>query len=161
MKAIYLGSFDPAHYGHRNTYEKAKRLLQCDIQIGICSNMLKMSPWFTTDERLLIAKSVFQTDDIVICNTMEEVINTVQKAHYIVRGYTTENDKQYALKLAKLYNVNEHEKKVQFVKIDEEYQNISSSNIKNMMKTNPEAVKKLISETGYNMLLNKIAIMYD
>jgi len=58
MKAVYIGSFDPAHLGHKNTYEKALLKLNCPIDIAICKSPLKDSGIFSMAERKIIAEDI-------------------------------------------------------------------------------------------------------
>lgn len=155
MKVVYVGSFDPLHFGHKNTYEKALRLLNIPIEIAICMNPLKKEYMFSLEERRTIAESVFSNACINLYDGQEEIIGLINNADMLVRGYCGESDIMYAKKLLKLYNCESKFASVLFIKIDDKFEKISSSSIKDSIQYEPQVAKENLSEIGYEMLLKK------
>ena len=156
MRILYLGSFDPAHMGHYNTYLNAKRHFGEPIEVCVCINDLKGSGVFTPEERLQIARSIFRDAKVGVYVGKDAIKELILSADAFVRGYNDEADKSYAVKLSKYYGVSDLVDKVHFLKIDDEYADMSSTNIKARLFTDPEYVKCAVGETGYKMLLEKL-----
>jgi len=155
MKAVYIGSFDPAHLGHKNTYEKALLKLNCPIDIAICKSPLKDSGIFSMAERKIIAEDIFKAVRVSLYESETQILNLLNSYDLFVRGYNDESDIVYTKKLLKKYNCENKFSCVSFIKIDDEYKNVSSSNIKNSFLYDSEFSKKYLSIMGYNMLAEK------
>ena len=157
MRILYLGSFDPAHSGHYNTYLNAKKYFGEPIEVCICMNDLKEKGVFTLDERLAIAKTIFP-DAVVTAHTGKENIRSlILSADAFVRGYRDESDKQYAVGLSKFYGVSDLLDKVHFFEIEPQFVEVNSTNIKARLFTDPDFVKSAVGELGYTMLLEKLS----
>jgi phosphopantetheine adenylyltransferase len=156
MRILYLGSFDPAHMGHYNTYLNARKYFGEPVEVCICINDLKESGVFGIDERLTIAKTIFPDATVSAYAGKDSIRELILSADAFVRGFNDEADKQYAVGLSKYYGVSDLVDKVHFFKIDEEYRDMSSTNIKARLFTDPEFVKSAVGELGYKMLLDKL-----
>lgn len=156
MKILYLGSFDPAHIGHYNTFRKAEKHFGEPIEVCICINDLKKSGVFTIEERLTIARSIFKGATVTAYQGKDTIRELILSADGFVRGYNNEEDKLYAVGLSKYYDVADLVDKVSFFKIDYEYSTMSSTNIKAKLHSDPEYVKYAVGELGYEMLLKKL-----
>lgn len=132
MNAVYIGSFDPAHLGHRNTYEKACNELRIPIDVAICNNPLKVSTVFSLPERRNIAESVFLNCKISLYYNYEQILSLLNGYDLVVRGYRDKDDIDYVKKLLHTFNSESKFSSVYFVKIDKKYQDVSSSNIKKL-----------------------------
>ena len=157
MKILYLGSFDPAHMGHYNTFRKAEKYFGQPVKVCICINDLKESGVFSASERLEIAKTIFPGAEVSVDQDKDTIRELILSADGFVRGYNDEKDKQYAAGLAKYYGVADFLDKVHFFKIDEEYSAMSSTIIKARLFTDPDYVKYAVGELGYRMLLEKLS----
>ena len=156
MRILYLGSFDPAHSGHYNTYLNALKYFGEPIEICICMNDLKEGGVFTMDERLTIARSVFP-DAVVSTHTgRDNIRQLILSADAFVRGYRDDTDKQYAVGLSRYYGVADLVDKVHFFKIEPQFVDVNSTNIKARLFTDPDFVKSAVGELGYTMLLEKL-----
>ena len=155
MKVVYVGSFDPPHFGHRNTYEKALRQFNRPIEIAICKSPLKKEYLFSLEERKTIAESVFLNACINLYNGQEQIIDLINNVDMLVRGYCGEQDIIYVKKLLKLYNCENKLASVFFIKIDDKFEMISSSSIKASIQYNSQFAKENLSDIGYEMLLKK------
>ena len=61
--AVYPGTFDPLTRGHQDIVRRASALFE-QIILAVAESPNK-SPFFTLEERVLIAKEVFQENDMV------------------------------------------------------------------------------------------------
>jgi len=156
MRAVYVGSFDPAHLGHKNTYDIACHVLQIPIDIAICQNPYKTTFTFSLPERKRIAESVFTNSNIQLFYTFEHIAILLEEYDLIVRGYHNEEDINYVKKLLKVFNSENKFSSVRFFKIAKEYEDVSSSSIKQALLTSPQFAKKHLTALGYEMLINKI-----
>lgn len=148
MKIYYVGSFDPPHVGHLNTYKKACAKLDTQIGIAICANELKVAPLLELEERAYLCKLVFQTNNIIICKTSSEIKQFVEECDMFVRGYHDKSDEQYIQVLVDYYKLENVFEKVLFVPIENEYSKISSSKIK-LLLNDGEDVKHYLPQTVY------------
>lgn len=156
MKIIYLGSFDPAHAGHYSTFRKAEKHFGQPVEVCICINDLKESGVFTIDERLLIARSIFKDAKVSAYQGRDAIRRLILSADGFVRGYNNEKDKRYVEALSEFYGVDNLVERVTFLKIDDEYSTMSSTNIKAKLHSDPEYVKRAVGKLGYRMLLEKL-----
>lgn len=130
MKIYFVGSFDPPHIGHINTYKKACAKLDTQVGIAICSNELKNHPLLTLEERAQLCRLVFETNDIVICKNSIEIKQFVESCDIFIRGHRDQLDEQYVQILAKYYKLENILEKVMYIPIDSEFLEVSSSKIK-------------------------------
>lgn len=152
---IYAGSFDPAHNGHLNTYLKAMRILKENIKVCICYNELKPSGLFRLEERMLIAKATFPTDNISSYRTSEEIQKMILNADLLVRGYRKsceQEDKEYSMRLLAYYKSAELQERILFVEIDDEYEKVSSTIIKEVAKKDINAVSQYVAKDAFPII---------
>ncbi|MBQ6961341.1 MAG: adenylyltransferase/cytidyltransferase family protein [Clostridia bacterium] len=151
---VYVGSFDPAHNGHLNTYRKASCILNERIKICICYNELKPQGMFSIDERIAIAKALFHTNDICSFKNYYEIKQLIESSDLIVRGYrkTDENaEKEYSAKLLSYLGLQELKDRLFFVDIDEEYESVSSSLIREYAKTDINSISQFLNEESFRI----------
>jgi pantetheine-phosphate adenylyltransferase len=99
--AIYPGTFDPVTLGHVDLVERAMRLFD-RIIVAVAANENK-NPLFTMQERVQLAKEVFQS-----CNNVEVIGFTTlltdfandKGANVILRGIRAVSDFEYEFQLA-------------------------------------------------------------
>ena len=106
-------------------------------------------------ERKIIAEDIFKAVRVSLYESETQILNLLNSYDLFVRGYNDESDIVYTKKLLKKYNCENKFSCVSFIKIDDEYKNVSSSNIKNSFLYDSEFSKKYLSIMGYNMLAEK------
>lgn len=154
-KIIYVGSFDPAHYGHLDTYKNICKLFPEEkIIVVICRNDLKEEGILSIEERKVVAEDLFKTD-IVIAENMEEVCSIIREADYVGRGARNEKDKEYDEKLFIHYNLENEKEKLVYTKIKPEFWDYSSSYIRANIFTDKKKVKNMISPLAMKIIQNK------
>ena len=99
--AVYPGSFDPLTNGHVDIIKRGGHLFD-RIVVAILVNLDK-APLFTTEERVAIAREVFQDQPNVEVDTFEGLLVDYAKqreASVIVRGLRAISDFEYELQMA-------------------------------------------------------------
>ena len=71
--ALFGGSFDPPHFGHKSVVEEALKVLDIDklIVVPTFLNPFKISSFSTADERFLMSAEMFKSFDRVEVNRYE------------------------------------------------------------------------------------------
>lgn len=145
MKIYYVGSFDPPHIGHLNTYKKACAKLDSPIGIAICSNELKTTPLLNLEERARLCKMIFDTEDVVICQNSDEIKRFASECDIFVRGYRDQSDERYIQLLADYYKLENIFERVIYIPIDDEFLDVSSSKIRELINNRADYQKYLPS----------------
>jgi len=153
--AIFPGSFDPAHIGHLNTFLKAQKLFKDEIKICICTNNFKGAGLLTMNERLIIAKSLFPTNNIDVFYSADDITELLNNSSIIIRGFRNDNDKQEATKLLSFHCALRNQTKVVYIQIDKEYEAITSTAIKKLLSVNNELAKNALTPIGYEIAKSK------
>jgi pantetheine-phosphate adenylyltransferase len=99
--AIYPGSFDPLTNGHVDIIRRGSRLFD-RIVVAVLVNPGK-SPLFTADERVELAREVFEHDLNVEVETFEGLLVEYarrRRASVIVRGLRAVSDFEYEMQMA-------------------------------------------------------------
>ena len=143
MKIYYVGSFDPPHIGHLNTYNKACAKLNAPIGIAICSNELKKTPLLNLEERARLCRIVFNSNDIIICQNSDEIKHFASECDIFVRGYRNQSDEHYIQLLADYYKLEHIFEKVVYIPIDNEFYDVSSSKIRQLIENGEDFQKYL------------------
>ena len=71
--ALFGGSFDPPHFGHKSIVKEALKVLKIDklIVVPTFLNPFKTSSYFTTKERLALTKELFKPFSKVVVDDYE------------------------------------------------------------------------------------------
>ncbi len=71
--ALFGGSFDPPHFGHKSVVEEALKVLEIDklIVVPTFLNPFKTASYFTTGKRLQLTKELFESFDKVVVDDYE------------------------------------------------------------------------------------------
>ncbi len=91
--ALFGGSFDPPHFGHKSVVEEALKVLNIDrlIVIPTFLNPFKRVSHFTTKERLRLTKELFKSFDKVEVDAYEieeqKPTPTAQTLKYFQKKY--------------------------------------------------------------------------
>lgn len=143
MKIYYVGSFDPPHIGHLNTYKKACYKLDAPIGIAICSNELKTASLLNLEERSRLCRMVFDTEDVIICQNSDEIKCFASKCDIFVRGYRDQSDERYIQLLADYYKLENIFERVVYIPIDDDFLDVSSSRIRKLIDNGEDYQKYL------------------
>lgn len=135
---VYPGSFDPFHVGHFNVLEKAERM--CDKVI-----LLKgINP-----EKPLNSKSLAETFPEIVRN--REIVEWSNMTHFyldhvksqganvsLVRGLRNGKDLDYEVNQLRFMEEFYPDVNVMYVQCDKQFEHVSSSAIRNILKFDPE-----------------------
>ncbi len=71
--ALFGGSFDPPHFGHKSVVKEALKILDIDrlIVVPTFLNPFKKSSFFTTEERLNLTRELFKDFNKVVVDDYE------------------------------------------------------------------------------------------
>ena len=162
-KAVYAGTFDPVTDGHVFVLKKASELFD-EVYLALCVNP-KKTPLFSVDKRMEMLKAVsknFKNVTAVYHGGMLVDFMKSVGALYSVRGVRNDTDYNYENEMhfvnQKLYP----EMTTIFIPSDEETVNVSSTRVKEMIKSGedlkgvlPEAVIEIINGYEYKDYKNK------
>ena len=129
--AVYPGSFDPLTNGHVDIIKRGGHLFD-RIVVAILVNLEK-APLFTTEERVAIAREVFQDQPNVEVDTFEGLLVDYAKqreASVIVRGLRAISDFEYELQMALMNRRLNSEIETVFMMPAEPYTYVSSRLVK-------------------------------
>ena len=129
--AVYPGSFDPLTNGHVDIIKRGGHLFD-RIVVAILVNLDK-APLFTTEERVAIAREVFQDQPNVEVDTFEGLFVDYAKqreASVIVRGLRAISDFEYELQMALMNRRLNSEIETVFMMPAEPYTYVSSRLVK-------------------------------
>ncbi len=101
VRAVYPGTFDPLTRGHEDLVRRASRLFDSLI-VGVADSRSKR-PFFTTDERVDIARTVLaDVKNLKIVGFSGLLIDFIRKhdARVILRGLRAVSDFEYEFQLA-------------------------------------------------------------
>jgi pantetheine-phosphate adenylyltransferase len=159
--AIYPGSFDPLTNGHVDIISRGARLFD-RIVVAILKNAEKQ-PLFTTDERVAIARAVFQQRPNVEVDTFDGLlVDYVERrnAQAIVRGLRAVSDFEFEFQMALMnQRLNPHIETV-FMMPAEQYTYISSRLIKEVFSLGGR-VHGLVPELVEERLREKVLATRD
>ncbi len=102
-KLIYPGTFDPITNGHRDLVERAARMFD-EVVVAIASSA-KKGPLFSLDERVSMARQVFQHLPNVSVLGFDKLLAFFvreQGAHVVLRGLRAVSDFEYEFQLANM-----------------------------------------------------------
>ena len=126
--AVYPGTFDPLTRGHQDIVRRASALF-VQIILAVAESPNK-SPFFTLEERVLIAKEVFQENDMVKVYGFTGLLRDFLYSHrakVIIRGLRAVSDFEFEFQMA---GMNRHlmpEIETVFLTPSEQYQFISGT----------------------------------
>ena len=129
--AIYPGTFDPLTNGHVDIIERGSKLFD-RIIVGILLNVEK-SPLFTVEERVEIAREVFESYPNVEVDTFDGLLVEYarrKRAGVIVRGLRAISDFEYEMQMALMNRHLNPEVETVFMMPAEPYTYVSSRLVK-------------------------------
>jgi pantetheine-phosphate adenylyltransferase len=129
--AVYPGSFDPLTNGHVDIIRRGSRLFD-RIVVAILVNPEK-APLFTPDERVDLAREVFEDDANVEIETFDGLLVDYARrrgASVIVRGLRAVSDFEYEMQMALMNRHLSPEVETVFMMPSEAYTYLSSRLVK-------------------------------
>jgi pantetheine-phosphate adenylyltransferase len=152
--AVYPGSFDPLTNGHVDIISRGARLFD-RIVVAILVNAEK-APLFTMDERVEIARAVFEDQPNVEVDTFDGLLVDYverRRAQVIVRGLRAVSDFEFEFQMALMNRRLRPAIETVFMMPAEQYTYISSRLIKEVFKLGgrvhglvPELVEQRLRE---------------
>tara|TARA_B100001758_G_C18366004_1_gene588518 strand:+ start:973 stop:1443 length:471 start_codon:yes stop_codon:yes gene_type:complete len=133
--AVFPGSFDPITLGHLNIIKKSEKLFD-KIIIAIGQNNSKKS-LFSTDAKIQMLKKIFKGAkhiSIEKYNTLTVDFCKLNNAEFIIRGLRNTIDFEAEKQLALMNEDLEKSITTIFITCDKEYEAISSSLVREIIK---------------------------
>ena len=155
--AIYPGSFDPLTNGHVDIIARGARLFD-RIVVAIAANAEK-APLFSMDERVEIARAVFQDRPTVEVDTFDGLLVDYvahRRADVIVRGLRAVSDYEYEFQMALMNRRLNPKVETVFMMPAEQYTYISSRLIKEVFALGGQ-VHGLVPELVEARLRDKVS----
>lgn len=157
-KVLYPGSFDPMTKGHMNIVEQASDLFD-EVIIAVMQNPLKKSGLFTLEERMEIIKELYQRiDNVRVISASGAAIDValLNECKAIIRGLRSLSDYDYEVQLQQM-NKEISNNKVNTICLfaDKEYQFISSSMVKEVLRLDKDISKYVAPIVMEKMLVKK------
>lgn len=158
IKVLYTGSFDPITKGHMNIIEQASRLFD-EVYVAVLQNPNKGNGFFSIQERLNLIKTIYKTcqNIQVIAGTGAAVdIATLYECKAIIRGLRGLTDFDYEIGMAGINKeISDGQINTVCLFADNNYQNISSSMVKEILSIN-KPISKYVDPIVEQAMLQKI-----
>lgn len=133
--AIYPGSFDPITLGHLNIIRRISGIFD-EVVVCIMNNAGKLSPMFTRDERVELARRVVARIPNVRVTTYDGLISEYARSFpqgsVIVKGLRANTDFENEFQMALINKKLNPELDTMFLTASEKYTFLSSSVVKEM-----------------------------
>ena len=143
-KVLYPGSFDPITKGHMNIIEQASNLFD-EVIIAVLQNPTKKNGLFTLEERLEIIRELYKRMDnikVVTGNGASVDIAILYECKAIIRGLRSLSDYDYEVRLQQINkDISNNQINTICLFADKEYQFISSSIVKEILKLDKDISK--------------------
>ncbi len=145
--AVFAGTFDPITLGHEEIIKKASELFD-KLIIAICINIEK-STTFDVDLRLKMVKSVcekYTNCKVVYHEGMVVDLMKKEGAKYYIRGVRNEIDFDYETKTHYFNKTLYPEMTTFFIPCDKEFLDISSTKVRDLIKSKKDLKNYLSKE---------------
>ena len=157
-KVLYPGSFDPITKGHMNIIEQASNLFD-EVIIAVLQNPTKNNGLFTLEERLEIINGLYKKiDNIkVVTGTSASVdLAILYECKAIIRGLRSLSDYDYEVGLQQINkDISNNQINTICLFADKEYQFISSSIVKEVLKLDKDISKYVDPYVAKKLYLKK------
>ncbi len=152
--AIYPGSFDPITNGHLDILKSGSEIFD-KVIIAVSYNIEKKG-FLSVEKRVeLIKESVKDLKNVEVDSFEGLTVDYAKKrgTHVLLRGLRTSSDFEYELQLSQTNNYLSKDIKTVFLITKPEYNFISSSMVKEIMKNNGD-FKQFVPDPVYKYLSN-------
>ncbi|RJX31543.1 MAG: pantetheine-phosphate adenylyltransferase [Oxalobacter sp.] len=159
--AIYPGTFDPLTRGHEDLVRRCSGLFN-QLIVGVAESRTKR-PFFTTDERLVIAREVLGHYPNVKVESFSGLLRDFVRKHdarVIVRGLRAVSDFEYEFQMAGMNRYLMPEAETMFMTPSDQYQFISGSIVREIAFMGGD-VSKFVFPSVEKWLKQKISLMKD
>ena len=157
-KVLYPGSFDPITKGHMNIIELASNLFD-EVIIAVLQNPTKNNGLFTLEERLEIINELYKKIDnikVVTGNRASVDIAILYECKAIIRGLRSLSDYDYEVGLQQINkDISNNQINTICLFADKEYQFISSSIVKEVLKLDKDISKYVDPYVAKKLYLKK------
>ncbi len=154
--AIYPGSFDPLTNGHLDIINRSSSLFD-KIIIAIANNSNK-NAFIPISKRVSLTKEVVAKFDNVVVKSFDNLLIKFaksQNARIIIRGLRAVSDFEYEFRLSGMNRNLDNNIETLFMTPAEEYSNISSSLIKEIVMLSGD-IKKFVPNNINSYILKNI-----
>jgi len=153
MDAIVTGSFDPMTIGHYEIIKQASKIFDRVFVVALVN--ANKAHMFTLEERKKIIELSTKEFENVVADAYDGL--TADYMHengitQIVRGIKNEQEIEYEEKLAKTMSEYDANFKTTFFKCDKRLENISSTLVRNMLKSN-KSIKEYVHYNAFNAIV--------
>jgi pantetheine-phosphate adenylyltransferase len=151
--AVYPGTFDPITLGHEDIVRRAANLFD-EVIVAVAGSTSK-STLFTLDERVALAKGLFNSPNIKVVGFSGLLMQFVQDqgAQMVIRGLRAASDFEYEFQLAGMNRKLYPKLETLFLTPAEQYMFVSSSLVREVARLGGDvnqfvspAVEKAIRE---------------
>lgn len=154
-KVLYPGSFDPITKGHMNIINQASNLFD-EVVVAVMHNPSKKTSMFTTEERIEMIKKIYENiNNVTVVTGSGATVDVALKNNCsaIVRGLRGLSDYDYEVQLQQV-NKEISNGKVNTICFfaDKEYQNISSSIVKEVFNLDKDVTNYVDSYVRKKMI---------
>ena len=142
MKVVYPGTFDPFTRGHEDLVRRAVRLFDA-VVVAVADSSTK-KPFFTTDERIAMAREVlrpFANVEVIGFSTLLMDFAVEQGAQAIVRGLRAVSDFEYEFQMAGMNRNLNPDVETLFLTPDEKYMFISATIVREIARFGGDVTK--------------------
>jgi pantetheine-phosphate adenylyltransferase len=156
--AVYPGSFDPITLGHLDVLKDGAHMFD-KVIITVSNNMNKNS-LLTVDERInLIRQSVQHIQNVEVDSFDGLTVNYAKSkgATILLRGLRAVSDFEYEMQLSQTNRALSEDIKTVFLITKPEYNFISSSTVKEILKNNGD-ISAFVPEPVCKYLTNKYSV---
>ena len=135
LKVIYPGTFDPMTRGHEDIVRRAARLFD-RVVVGVADSESKR-PYFTTDERVAMARAVlspYANVEVASFSTLLMDFVHAQGARVILRGLRAASDFEYEFQMAGMNRNLYPDVETLFLTPSEQYMFVSATIVREIAK---------------------------
>ncbi len=162
-RVLYPGSFDPITKGHMNIIDQASDLFD-EVVIAILKNPYKNNSLFTVEERMdMISNLYSRMNNIKVISSSGAAVDValLHECKAIIRGLRSLSDYDYEVQLQQI-NKDMSNDRINTICLfaDKEYQFISSSMVKEVMRLGKDISKYVDPSIEKSMILKRKDI-YD
>jgi pantetheine-phosphate adenylyltransferase len=135
LEVVYPGTFDPITRGHEDIVRRAARLFD-RVVLGVADSEAKR-PFFTTDERVAMAREVTagvgNVDVMPFSSLLMDFVHR-QQARIILRGLRAASDFEYEFQMAGMNRKLHPDVETLFLTPSEEFMFVSSTIVREIAK---------------------------